>query len=41
VCLSSGQTSTGGNEGTASLYSYFASTAVILLLVRKLPPHGR
>jgi hypothetical protein len=35
-----GQTSTGNTEGTASLYSYFASTAVIFLLVLKLPPAG-
>ena len=41
ACLSFGQTSTGGTEGTASLYSYFASTAVIILLVRRLPPAGR
>ena len=40
ACLSFGQTSTGNNEGSASLYSYFASTAVIFLLVLKLPPRG-
>jgi uncharacterized membrane protein YphA (DoxX/SURF4 family) len=40
ACLSFGQTSTGNNEGTASLYSYFASTAIIFLLVRRLPPNG-
>jgi uncharacterized membrane protein YphA (DoxX/SURF4 family) len=40
ACLSFGQTSTGNNQGTASLYTYFASTAVILLLVLKLPPNG-
>jgi hypothetical protein len=40
ACLSFGQTSTGNNAGTASLYSYFAATAVILLLVLKLPPNG-
>jgi hypothetical protein len=40
ACLSFGQTSTGNNAGTASLYTYFASTAVILLLVLRLPPNG-
>jgi len=30
----------GNNEGTASLYTYFASTAVILLLVLRLPPNS-
>jgi hypothetical protein len=40
ACLSFGQTSTGNNEGTASLYLYFASTAVIMLLVLRLPPNG-
>jgi hypothetical protein len=40
ACLSFGQTTTGNNEGTASLYTYFASTAVIILLVLKLPPNG-
>jgi hypothetical protein len=40
ACLSFGQTSTGNNEGTASLYSYFASTAIIFLLVLRLPPNG-
>ena len=38
ACLSFGQTSTGNNEGTASLYVYFASTAVIFLLVLGLSP---
>jgi hypothetical protein len=38
ACLSFGQTSTGNTEGTASLYSYFGSTAVILLLVWRLQP---
>jgi hypothetical protein len=28
-------------EGTASLYTYFASTAVILLLVVRQPPNSR
>jgi hypothetical protein len=40
ACLSFGQTSTGNNAGTASLYTYFASTALILLLVLRLPPYG-
>jgi hypothetical protein len=40
ACLSFGQTSTGNNQGTVSLYVYFASTAVILLLVLRLPPNG-
>ena len=40
ACLSFGQTSTGNNEGTASLYSYFASTAIVFLLVLKLPPNA-
>ena len=41
ACLSFGQTSTGNNEGTASLYTYFGSTAIIIVLVLMLPPHGR
>ena len=40
ACLSFGQTSIGNNEGTASLYTYFASTAIIFLLVLRLPPNG-
>jgi uncharacterized membrane protein YphA (DoxX/SURF4 family) len=40
ACLSFGQTSTANNQGTASLYSYFASTAVIFLLVLRLPPNS-
>ncbi len=40
ACLSFGQTSTGNTEGTASLYTYFASTAVIVLLVLRLPPYA-
>ena len=39
ACLSFGQTSTGNNEGTASLYTYFGATAVIVLLVLLLPPN--
>jgi hypothetical protein len=38
ACLSFGQTSTGNNQGTASLYTYFASTAVLILLVLRLNP---
>jgi len=40
ACLSFGQTSTGNNEGTASLYTYFGSTAIIFLLVLRLPPNA-
>ncbi len=39
ACLSFGQTSTGNNEGTASLYTYFGVTAVVMLLVMLLPPN--
>jgi hypothetical protein len=39
ACLSFGQTSTGNNEGTASIYDYFGATAVIMLLVLLLPPN--
>ncbi|HEX7290225.1 MAG TPA: hypothetical protein VF250_03770 [Conexibacter sp.] len=39
ACLSFGQTSTGNNEGTASLYTYFGVTAVTILLVMLLPPN--
>jgi hypothetical protein len=35
-----GETTTGQLSGTASLYSYFASTAVIFLLVLLLPPRS-
>jgi hypothetical protein len=34
-----GQTATGQHEGTASLYTYFGSTVVILILVSLLPPN--
>lgn len=37
--LAFGQTATGQFAGTASLYTYFASTAVILVLVSLLPPN--
>jgi hypothetical protein len=39
ACLAFGQTATQQFEGTASLYTYFASTAVILVLVSLLPPN--
>lgn len=39
ACMAFGQTATDQHEGTASLYTYFASTAVILLVVRLLPPN--
>jgi hypothetical protein len=39
ACLAFGQTASGQNEGTASLYQYFAATAVILILVSLLPPN--
>ena len=40
ACLSFGQTTTGNLAGTASLYSYFASTAIIFMLVLLLPPRA-
>jgi uncharacterized membrane protein YphA (DoxX/SURF4 family) len=39
ACLSFGQTSTGNNEGSASLYTYFGATAIVILLVLMLPPN--
>jgi hypothetical protein len=39
ACLAFGQTATNQFEGTASLYTYFGSTAVILILVSMLPPN--
>ena len=36
-CLSFGQTSTGNNEGTASLFTYFGATAVVILLPPNRP----
>ena len=39
ACLSFGQTTTGNNEGTASLFTYFGVTAIILMLVLMLPPN--
>jgi len=38
ACLSFGQTTTGNTEGTASLYTYFGSTAIIMLLVPRRSP---
>jgi len=40
ACLSFRQTSIRNNQGTASIYSYFVSTAIIFMLVRGLPPNG-
>jgi len=39
ACLSFGQTVTRNFEGTASLYTYFAATAIILILVSLMPPN--
>jgi hypothetical protein len=39
ACMAFGQTVTQQYEGTAQLYTYFASTAVILVLVSLLPPN--
>jgi hypothetical protein len=39
ACLSFGQTATGNNEGTASLYTYFGVTAILIMLVLLLPPN--
>ena len=39
ACLAFGQTATSQFSGTAELYGYFASTAVILLLVSVMPPN--
>jgi hypothetical protein len=39
ACLSFGQTSTGNNEGSASLYTYFGATVVVMLIVMLLPPN--
>jgi hypothetical protein len=39
ACLSFGQTSTGNNEGTASIYNYFGATAIVIVLVLLLPPN--
>jgi hypothetical protein len=39
ACLAFGQTATKQFAGTASLYTYFGSTAVILILVSLMPPN--
>ena len=39
ACLAFGQTATQQFSGTAELYTYFASTAVILVLVSVMPPN--
>jgi hypothetical protein len=39
ACLSFGQTATGNNAGTASIYSYVGATAVLIILVLLLPPN--
>lgn len=39
ACLAFGQTATNQFSGTAELYTYFGSTAVILILVSLLPPN--
>jgi hypothetical protein len=39
ACLAFGQTVTKQFSGTASLYTYFGSTVVILILVSMLPPN--
>jgi hypothetical protein len=39
ACLAFGQTATKQFAGTASLYTYFGSTVVILILVSMLPPN--
>ncbi len=39
ACLAFGQTATNQHSGTASLYTYFGSTAVILILVSLMPPN--
>ena len=39
ACLAFGQTATKQYQGTASLYTYFASTVIILILVSLMPPN--
>jgi hypothetical protein len=39
ACLAFGQTATHQFAGTASLYTYFGSTVVILILVSLMPPN--
>jgi hypothetical protein len=39
ACLAFGQTATKQFAGTASLYTYFGATVVILILVSLMPPN--
>jgi hypothetical protein len=39
ACLSFGQTATGNNAGSASIYTYFGMTAIVFGLVLLLPPN--
>jgi hypothetical protein len=39
ACLAFGQTATKQYSGTAALYTYFAATAIILILVSLMPPN--
>jgi hypothetical protein len=39
ACLAFGQTATKQFAGTASLYTYFGATSVILILVSLMPPN--
>jgi hypothetical protein len=39
ACLAFGQTATKQFAGTASLYAYFGSTVVILVLLSLMPPN--
>ena len=39
ACMAFGQTASNQHEGTASLYTYFGSTVVILILVSLMPPN--
>jgi len=39
ACLSFGETATGATSGTASLYTYFGVTAILVMLVLLLPPN--
>ena len=39
ACMAFGQTATHQYSGTAELYTYFASTAVVLVLVSLMPPN--
>ena len=39
ACMAFGQTASNQHEGTASLYTYFGMTVVILILVSLMPPN--